>query len=139
MPPISGAIALLRANNRIVGKANDINIDPNLQTDVSEEVGKYHANEVIYTAADLVRVSFTIERWAYDGLVSRGLWPDTSLDSNITNFQGLTLEVQDKRSGVVLHKVTGWKPTGKPVSFRKGVKSVYQVSGVGIKEVEGDK
>jgi len=139
MPFISGAIALLRANNRLVGKAHDISIDVNLQTDVSEEVGKYHVNEIVYTAADVVRVSFTLERWAYDGLVARGLWPDASLDSNITNFPGITLEIQDKVSGAILHKVTGWKPTGKPISFRKGVKSVYQVSGVGIKETEGDK
>lgn len=139
MPPISGAIGFLRFNNKRVAKVNDINLSVQLQTDVSEEVGKYHANEVVYTGVDLARLSMTIERWAYQSLVSQGIWPDTSLDSNITNHPGFTVEVQDKVSGAILHKVTGWKPTSKSVGFRKGVKSVYQLEGVGIKEVEGDK
>lgn len=138
MSVITGAMALLRADNRIVGKVNNVNVRPRLQTDVSEEIGKYHINEVIYTSVDAVEVDFDIEREAQKGLVRQGLWPDTSNDFNIMNFQGLTLEVQDKSTGAILHKITGWKPTSKDITFTKGQKVMYRVSGLGIKEEEKD-
>lgn len=138
MTVITGAMALLRANNKLVGKVNNVNVRSRFQTDVSEEIGKYHINEVLYTSVDPVEVSFDIEREARKGLIAQGLWPDTSNDFNIANFEGLTLEVQDKQSGVILHKITGWKPTDKDVPFTKGQKSMYRVSGMGVREVEKD-
>ena len=138
MPVITGAMILLRAENQIVGKANEIEFDVELESDVSEQVGSYHVDEVIYTGVTPPRVSFTIEREATKGLVKRGLWPDMTSDFNITNFKPLTLEIQDKASGAILHKVKGWKPTGKPIGFTKGRKSMYRVSGMGTRETEKD-
>lgn len=138
MSVITGAMALLRVNNRIIAKANNVSVRSRLQTDVSEEIGKYHANEILYISVDPVEVSFELERETRKGLVAQGLWPDTTSDFNITDFSGLTIEVQDKKTGAILHKVNGWKPTDKDVPFTKGQKSMYRVSGLGIRETEKD-
>ncbi len=138
MGVVRGATTFLEIDNRIVGKANSLEFDPSLELDASESLGKYGADELIYVDMPPVPVSFTLEREAYNGLVAQGLYPDVSSDYNITSFKPLTIVARDKISGATMHKVNGFKPTRKPISFEKGRKSMYRVEGQGLMEVEKD-
>lgn len=138
MPTIHGAITYLIADGKRVAKAGDIEIDGAMRIDTSNPVGTYGHQENFYTEVEPVRVSFTVERRISEGLVSRGLWPDISSDINVYNFKGIDLEVQDKLTGATLHRVKSFLPTNAPIGFVKGQKSMYRVSGQGLRSTEED-
>ena len=134
----TGSTIFLYIDDKIVGKANEVSVDARLDVEESHSLGKYGPDEICYSEMPAVPVSMVIERWSYDGLVARGLWPDVSSDFNIMNYKPVTVLVQSKKTGAMLHKVSGFRPTSKPISFRKGQKAVYQLDGVGLREMELD-
>lgn len=135
---IHGAIVYLIANGKRVAKANNIEVDQAMMVDSSNPVGNYHHEEIFYTGVELAQVSFDVERRAAQGLVALGLWPDQSSDSSIQNFKPILLEVQDKQTGEVLDRIKDFLPTRKPHSYPKGQKTMYRVSGQGLKVTEED-
>lgn len=138
MSTTSGSRVYLEIDNKIIGKANNFEIDPSLVLDTSESLGKLGPDELMYVDRPPVGVSFTIERRPYEGMVAQGLWPDVSDDLSVHNFQGKTVVARDRVTGATLHKISGFKPTRKPIGFVKGQKSMYRIEGQALLEVERD-
>jgi hypothetical protein len=103
---------------------------------VSEPLGEYHATEKFYVGAGQVQLSFSLERVATQSLTQQGLWPKQASNADIASFQPLTIEIEDTLTGSTLHRVTNFLPTRCPITYRKGDKSVYRVSGVGIRQTD---
>lgn len=132
---IHGAMAILWAGGRRVAKVTNVEVDAEMTAVRSDPIGKYHSEEIIYTAAT-ASVSFDIERSVAASLTTQGLWPRQSSDFDIANFLPLTVEVHDNHNGAVLERVSGFMPTRRPVSFRKGDLSMYRVSGEAIRATD---
>lgn len=135
---LHGAIVYLIADGKRIAKANNVEVDQSMQVDTSNPIGTYHHQEIFYTGVELAQVSFDMERRAAQGMVAVGLWPDSSNDLNIQNFKPITLEVQAKDTGETLHRIKDFLPTRKPLSFMKGQKAMYRVTGQGLKVTEED-
>lgn len=136
MAIMHGAIAIIRANSSRVAKATDIDLDVEMMIGVSEPLGEYHAVENFYTGAGQVQLSFTLERQATKSLTQQGLWPKQASNADIAAFAPLNIEIEDTLTGTILHRISSFLPTRCPITYRKGEKSVYRVSGVGIRQTD---
>lgn len=135
MGVVHGALVYLKKDGQRIAKVTNFSIDRETPLNRSEPLGQHAPDELIHMGS-YVRCSFEIEQVSNKSIVTLGLFPPQANIEDMINHPASMIEVEDRESGVTLHRVTGFKTDRVSNAYRKGDISMHSVSGEGIKDTD---